>query len=370
VRVRNAVGYACLILSLIVISSCGGGSGSGTGSNAPPPISVTVAPSAATIGINQTQTFAASVTNSQNQRVSWSIQEGATAGSITTAGIYTAPGSAGTYHVIATSEADPTKKGSALVTVTAPAPIFSSVPPVAAAEGTQYSYQVAATDPAGTAVTYTLSAAPSGAAINGSTITWIPTQAQSRSANAFTVTARSAAGGTASQQWTVTPSGTINGTRMITYVTDSGTLDVPGDTSAFPIAAYVPGQGGFTKVNGQGNVNGTFTIPNIPAGYYWLKHGNYYYWTNSSTVDTGYDQQGRPGLVAGSGYVDFNVTNARPWQYYDFVEVYSSNANAWDLYIPGGGDRWNLANTDRAVAERCTRASAGGPPLCCAIGNP
>ena len=41
-------------------------------------------------------TFNASITGTSDQGVTWSVTEGTTGGSITTQGVYTAPGSAGT----------------------------------------------------------------------------------------------------------------------------------------------------------------------------------------------------------------------------------------------------------------------------------
>jgi hypothetical protein len=49
--------------------------------------------------------------------VTWSVQEGSTAGSITASGLYTAPSSPATAHVMATSQADTSKVGQASVTV-------------------------------------------------------------------------------------------------------------------------------------------------------------------------------------------------------------------------------------------------------------
>ena len=47
----------------------------------------------------------------------WSVQEGASGGTIDATGRYTAPTAAGTYHVVATSVADPTKTDAAVVRV-------------------------------------------------------------------------------------------------------------------------------------------------------------------------------------------------------------------------------------------------------------
>lgn len=57
--------------------------------------------------------------------VSWSIQEGAAGGAITSGGLYTAPGTTGTYHVVARAVADETKLATATVVVGSPATVGS-----------------------------------------------------------------------------------------------------------------------------------------------------------------------------------------------------------------------------------------------------
>ncbi|MBI3945962.1 MAG: hypothetical protein HY321_08585 [Armatimonadetes bacterium] len=56
--------------------------------------------------------------------VAWSIEEGAAGGSISESGLYTAPYVVlpTTFHVVATSAADPTKRGTAAVLVVHPGP--------------------------------------------------------------------------------------------------------------------------------------------------------------------------------------------------------------------------------------------------------
>jgi len=61
--------------------------------------------------------FTATVTGTLNTGVDWSIEEGATGGTITPDGVYTAPTTEGTYRVVATSRADNTKKATATVEV-------------------------------------------------------------------------------------------------------------------------------------------------------------------------------------------------------------------------------------------------------------
>lgn len=95
------------------------GSAGDGGSSAPDASGITVAvdPAAATVNRGATQNFAATVAGSSNPRVVWSIEEGERGGVVTTRGRYTAGTSTGTFHIIATSEADPAARGIALVTV-------------------------------------------------------------------------------------------------------------------------------------------------------------------------------------------------------------------------------------------------------------
>ena len=80
------------------------------------PLNVSVSPNAPVLSVRQTLTFAASITGSVNKAVTWSVQE-AGGGTVTSGGVYTAPSVVGTYHVVATSAADPTQSASAAVTV-------------------------------------------------------------------------------------------------------------------------------------------------------------------------------------------------------------------------------------------------------------
>ena len=84
----------------------------------PPPVVVAVAPATAALDACQSATFTATVTGTSNGAVTWSVQEGAAGGSVTTAGVYTAPQAAGTYHVVAASVAAPASIASVAVTVT------------------------------------------------------------------------------------------------------------------------------------------------------------------------------------------------------------------------------------------------------------
>ena len=83
--------------------------------NAPSSVSVTVSPTSSSLASGNTQQFAATVQGTSNTAVTWS----ATAGSISTAGMFKAPSvtSSSSVTVTATSAADTTKKASASVSV-------------------------------------------------------------------------------------------------------------------------------------------------------------------------------------------------------------------------------------------------------------
>jgi uncharacterized protein YjdB len=86
--------------------------------SSPAPVTVTVAPTSGATNSCKTLTFSGTVTNATDTSVTWAVQEGAVGGTITAAGVYTAPASAGTYHVVATSRADATRSQIVPVSVT------------------------------------------------------------------------------------------------------------------------------------------------------------------------------------------------------------------------------------------------------------
>jgi hypothetical protein len=83
---------------------------------------VTLTPATATIFANGQVGFDVKVDGvpAQQTNVAWSVQEGDSAGFVSS-GSYVAPSAPGTYHVVAASSYDATKRGVATVTVTGPA---------------------------------------------------------------------------------------------------------------------------------------------------------------------------------------------------------------------------------------------------------
>jgi len=83
--------------------------------------SVTISPAAATLAAGGTQQFTATVSGENNNSVTWSVDGinggNSTVGTVNGSGLYTAPSTAGTHTVTATSVADPSKSASAAVSV-------------------------------------------------------------------------------------------------------------------------------------------------------------------------------------------------------------------------------------------------------------
>lgn len=106
-----------------MLSSCGGGGGA-SGPPPPPVISVSVAPQAGSVLLGGTLQFTATVQNSTDTAVTWSVNSipggSDQVGSVTAAGVYTAPADlpqGGTVQVTATSHADSSKSGTATVSL-------------------------------------------------------------------------------------------------------------------------------------------------------------------------------------------------------------------------------------------------------------
>jgi lysophospholipase L1-like esterase len=127
-------------LAIASLSACGGEVAAAANG-----VVVDVEPSSAQVGASTVQQFTATVTGSANTAVTWSVLEGAPGGAVDSTGHYTAPGSTGTFHVVATSAADPTKSTAAVVSVTplpppispaAPMPLVSRNVPATSSAGT------------------------------------------------------------------------------------------------------------------------------------------------------------------------------------------------------------------------------------------
>jgi hypothetical protein len=122
---RLFLGLSC---ATVLLAGCAGTSSKTTA------ITISVAPTAASVAVGNTQQFAATVMGTSNTAVTWSVVGGASNGTISTSGLYTAPATVPNppqVTLTATAQADSTKSAPATVTVTGP-PTAVSVSPTAA----------------------------------------------------------------------------------------------------------------------------------------------------------------------------------------------------------------------------------------------
>jgi hypothetical protein len=120
---------AVLFIALLVVGAWTLGCGSAGAPQPPPPppptITVTVSPASGSVLLGGQATFTATVTNTTDTAVSWSVSGvpgGNTAlGTITSSGVYTAPAdlpSPATVQITATSHADSSKSGNGSLAIT------------------------------------------------------------------------------------------------------------------------------------------------------------------------------------------------------------------------------------------------------------
>lgn len=198
---------------LVIAAACGGGGGGGGVSSDPPPsISVSTGPASASLLLGGSQQFTATVTGTSNTAVTWSVNGtiggNATVGTISTAGLYTAPAnlpSPNTVTVSATSQADSTKSASVTVTL---AGVAVTVSPLSATVtlGTAQQFSATVTGTSNTAVTWSAGGTAGGNATVGTiSATGLYTApANLPSSNTVTISATSQADNKMSASATVT----------------------------------------------------------------------------------------------------------------------------------------------------------------------
>jgi hypothetical protein len=133
---------------------------------------------------------------------------------------------------------------------------------------------------------------------------------------------------------------TVNGTSIQTFVfegADGGTIAQPENLTDAGIVAVAPtGDGGFCTSRASGTAQGTFTVPNVPAGSYYLKRGTIYIATSSTTLDIGFATLGRPNVVVATNDqtgLNLNLTGLASWQSTDELQIFSPDANAAAYFI-------------------------------------
>jgi hypothetical protein len=223
-------------------------------------IVVTVTPGMASVSPGGMVTFAAMVVGAETPAVTWSVSE-ATGGTISAEGVYTAPAMAGHYTVVATSVADPTRSGSAAVTV-ASSPIAVSVTPpvVNLPEGQTKQFVAMVTGTANTAVTWSVREGPPGGMLNSSGSDCLYTAPGT--VGTYHLIATSVAdptqSGVATVAVTATTFGGIAGTVAYTGPKTGRVYVVAYDANNYAVAGTsLPGKGSFTL---RGLKSGTYQV--------------------------------------------------------------------------------------------------------------
>jgi hypothetical protein len=204
-RVLPHCAVAVITLSLLA-TACGTGSVKAAGAaTAGQDVTVEVTPATTNVAVSGQQAFAAVVTGTANTGVTWSIREGTGGGTVDSAGLYTAPASTGTFNVVATSLADPTRSATATVNVLAVAPITVAVSPrtPSVVAGSTVTFSAVVTGSADTSVTWAVQEATGCGAVTAAGVYTAPA-----SARTCHVVATSRADGTRTDSATVTVTAT------------------------------------------------------------------------------------------------------------------------------------------------------------------
>jgi hypothetical protein len=165
------------LLFIATLAGCGGRSSptSPQASVSQLSVSVVVSPANAQLQAGMSQQFTASVQNSSNAAVNWSVDNVAggnsSLGSISSAGMYTAPAGAGNHTVTATSAADSSRSATAQVTVTAPVALSISPANVTIPGGSQQQFLASVGNTSNHAVSWSVDGIPGGSAQAGTIAT-------------------------------------------------------------------------------------------------------------------------------------------------------------------------------------------------------
>jgi hypothetical protein len=250
------------VAAILGLCECGGGSAPET-PGAPSFVTVVVTPNSVTVLRDATQTFTAKVTGTTNTAVKWSVAEG-TGGTIDSAGVYTPPpNGAGTFHIVATSQADSTSDGEAAAIVPTPQVSIDPAAVTLRPAGTRM-FTATISGLTNTAVNFTIQESAGGLINSAGTYTApnadgfyhvVATSAEEKTVTASaTITVTTASSG-------FTPTGNLNearGLHTATLLPDNTVFMVYGsnsNTSCYlglsSIEVYDPGNGTFTEIAGE-----------------------------------------------------------------------------------------------------------------------
>jgi hypothetical protein len=248
-------GMVALTISCF-LAGCGGGS---QPPQATGPITVSVSPASTTAIAPGSTVFTASVSGTANQQVTWSINGVAggnsTVGTISSSGTYAAPAliPASPISITATSTADPSKSGSATVTLIYDKPVITSLTPNNVSIGS-----------ADTIVTINGSGfnKASQVIVNGANV---PTVYSSASQLTATISAQKEilAGTLSVVVQNSSPGGGTSGNSPFNVIAGTISLNITGLPAGTPASLNVTGPNGFAT-----SIPANQTLTNLPLGLY------------------------------------------------------------------------------------------------------
>lgn len=271
--------FAVLLFGFAV--ACGGSS-SRTSTGSPDStalVRISIVPLNSQLYQGGTFTFVATVTGTTNSSVTWSVQEGPAGGTITSAGLYTAPKAAGIFHVVATSSADPAKSATTSVTVSTVEVALSPFNvDMGSSESIKFKADVTGTvDPS---VTWTVQEGPSGG-----TITNLGDYTAPAANGTYHVVATS--------QWDTTKSSTAVVSVNPLAVTLSPATDLLGPAGARTV---------FATVSGSVNTSVTWSVAEGSAGGSISQSGDYTAPNGTGTFHVVAASQKQPSVTASATF--------------------------------------------------------------------
>lgn len=258
---------SCLSAALALTLGCGGINSSPSGNSGA--ISVSLNQSSANIVVGATTQFAATVTNATNTAVTWSVDGVAggnsTAGTISSAGLYTAPSKTGTHAVTATSVADTSATAKATVDVglIGITPASTMVAP-----GATEQFSASVQGFSNTSVTWAVNKVVGGNS-NVGTITAAGMYTAPSQPGNYTVTAASVADTSATAQATVTVESIIVSPASAIIApagTEQFTASLPGLSNA-SVTWSVDAVSGGNSTAGTITAAGLYTAPSQPGSH-------------------------------------------------------------------------------------------------------
>ena len=297
------------------------------------PVAVSVSPTTVTLDQGATTTLTATVTGTQRTDVTWSVEGGAANGTVTPAGVYTAPAAAGTYTVLATSVADPSKTAAATITVR-PVEVAVSPATVTVDQGASTTLAAQVTGAVETGFTWSIDGTGDIGTITAAGVYTAPNRAGS-----YTVRATSTADATKSGTATVTVP------EVVVRVAPEAVTLHQGETATFtaPVTGTVSTAVTWSASSGSIDAAGVYTAPTAPGTYTVVA---------TSAADGSKLAQATVTVpvAAGLAYVDPPATG---WRFVKNTAESTASRLVLDLVGPSGGAGYGV---DATLSTLPTRA--------------